>query len=172
MNEIEESIISLCPSLNISLYNFRAKSLRCAAINQLHLRMVPLPEIHESNDRIPSSLPKTLVAVFAGATSGIGEATLKNLVKYAIEPKIYLLARNPVSAARVIAECRRINPKGEYVFIKADLSLVKETDHACAQVKTSEKLVNLVVLSAGEISFDRGRKCDIIPHGGCAPIGS
>lgn len=57
------------------------------------------------------------------------------------------------------------------MFIKADLSLVKETDHACAQVKNSEKLVNLVVLSAGEISFDRGRKCDVIPHRGYAPIG-
>ncbi|CAO2651407.1 Nn.00g039770.m01.CDS01 [Neocucurbitaria sp. VM-36] len=117
--------------------------------------MVSLPDVRASNAQIPTALPGRLVAVFAGATSGIGETTIKTFVKYVVEPRIYLFARNATSAERVIAECREFNPRGEYVFVKVDLSLVKETDRACEEVKSREKLVNLVVLSAGELSFDR-----------------
>jgi NADP-dependent 3-hydroxy acid dehydrogenase YdfG len=120
--------------------------------------MVILSQVIVSNLHIPSSLPKQLVAVFAGAKSDIGEATLKALVKYAVEPRIYLFARNQTSAERVIAECRQINPEGNYILVQVDLSLIKETDVACEVVKNNEKLVNLVVLSAGEFNLERNRK--------------
>jgi NADP-dependent 3-hydroxy acid dehydrogenase YdfG len=120
--------------------------------------MVSLPDVLASNAQISSILPKRLVAVFAGATSGIGEATLKGLVKYAVEPRIYLFARNPASAERVLAECRQLNSSAEYEFIKVDLSSIKETDAACEEIKRREELVNLVVLSAGELRLDRARK--------------
>jgi NADP-dependent 3-hydroxy acid dehydrogenase YdfG len=119
--------------------------------------MVALSDVNSSNARITSTLPKHLVAVFAGATTGIGEATLKKLIKYAVEPRVYLFARNPASAARVIAECRQISPHGVFTFIKVDLSLIKETDRACEEVKRKEKTVNLIVLSAGLVSFGNNR---------------
>jgi hypothetical protein len=118
-------------------------------------KMVSLPDVLASNAQITSILPKHLIAVFAGATSGIGETTLKKLIKYAVEPRIYLFARNPTSAARIIAECQHINPRGEYIFVKVDLSSIKETDRACAEAMIREKQINLVVLSAGEARFDR-----------------
>jgi len=120
--------------------------------------MVSFTDVLASNAQIPSTLPKQLVAVFAGATSGIGEATLKSLLKYAVEPRIYLIARNQASAERVIAECRQINPRGEYVFIQADLSSIRETDRACEQIKRREKLVNLAFLSAGQLNLDKKRE--------------
>ena len=120
--------------------------------------MVSLSDVLASNAQISSTLPKRLVAVFAGATTGIGEATLKAFVKYAVEPRIYLFARNPTSAARVLAECRQLNSSAEYEFIKVDLSSVKETDVACGEIKRREKLVNLMVLSAGELILDWTRK--------------
>jgi NADP-dependent 3-hydroxy acid dehydrogenase YdfG len=120
--------------------------------------MVSLSEIHASNAQLPSFLPKQVVAVFAGATSGIGEATLKTFVRYAVEPRIYLFARNEASAERVIADCRQINPAGDFIFVQVDLSLIRETDRACEEVKSKEKRVNLVVLSAGEMKLDRSRK--------------
>ncbi|KAH7063862.1 hypothetical protein BKA63DRAFT_497142 [Paraphoma chrysanthemicola] len=119
--------------------------------------MVSLKDVIASNGLIPTTLPKRLVAIFAGATTGIGESTLKTFVKYAVEPRIYLFARSPDSAARVIAACRQINPQGEYEFVKVDLSLIRETDAACEHVKSKEKLVNLLFLSAGEVSFNRTR---------------
>lgn len=120
--------------------------------------MVSLKDVLASNAQITTTLPKQLVAIFAGATSGIGESTLKTFVKYAAEPRIYLFARNSASAKRVIAQCRQVNPRGEYIFIKADLSLIKETDRACEEVKQKESLINLIVLSAGELSFHKQRK--------------
>jgi NADP-dependent 3-hydroxy acid dehydrogenase YdfG len=90
--------------------------------------MVALPDIIASNTQIARTLPKRLVTVFAGATSGIGEATLKRLVQYAVEPGIYLFARNPASAARVIAECRQINARGEFIFIQVTLNPIKDTE--------------------------------------------
>ncbi|KAH8702911.1 hypothetical protein GQ44DRAFT_717186 [Phaeosphaeriaceae sp. PMI808] len=117
--------------------------------------MVSLEAVLASNAQIPTSLPKNLVAIFAGATSGIGEITLKTLAKYTVEPRIYLLARNQASAERVIAECRQINSRGDYIFVRVDLSSIKETDHACEQIQSAERSVNLVFLSAGELRFDR-----------------
>ncbi|KAF1847629.1 uncharacterized protein K460DRAFT_414341 [Cucurbitaria berberidis CBS 394.84] len=126
--------------------------------------MVSLTDVRKSNAQIPTALPKQLVAVFAGATSGIGESTLKTFVSYAVEPRIYLFARTPASAERVIAECRQLNPQGEYIFVKVDLGLIKETDRACEEVQNKEKLVNLVVLSAGELSFDRKLTSEGLNH--------
>lgn len=120
--------------------------------------MVSLDQVLASNMQISTHLPKRVVAVFAGATSGIGEATLLAFVKYAFEPHIYLFARNMSSAERVIAQCRQLNAGGVYNFVKVDLSSVKETDAACEDVKKKEQVVNLVVLSAGEITFDTTRK--------------
>jgi NADP-dependent 3-hydroxy acid dehydrogenase YdfG len=120
--------------------------------------MVTFSDVLKSNAKIPSGLPKRLVAVFAGATSGIGEATLKLLSKYAVEPRIYLIARNQTSAERVIADCRQINPQGEYMFVQADLSSIRETDRACEHIKSKEKVVNLVSLSAGQFDLNKKRK--------------
>ena len=127
-------------------------------LRETSFTMVSLDDVLASNAQIPRVLPRGLVAIFAGATSGIGEATLAAFVKYAIEPKVYLFARNPASAERVIAKCRQLNPQGKYQFVQVELSSVQQTDGACEAVRKKEKLVNLVMLSAIEPSFDRKRK--------------
>ncbi|KAH7408729.1 hypothetical protein DE146DRAFT_606208 [Phaeosphaeria sp. MPI-PUGE-AT-0046c] len=115
--------------------------------------MVAYSAVLASNAQISAHTPNPFVAVFAGATTGIGEATLTTLIKYLTQPRVYLFARNEASAERVIAKCRQINPQGHYTFVKVDLSSIKETDHACDYVKCNEKSVNLVVASAGELTF-------------------
>jgi hypothetical protein len=47
----------------------------------LHNKMVSLTAVQASNSCIASSLPLGLVAIFVGATSGIGEYTLKQFAK-------------------------------------------------------------------------------------------
>ncbi|ORY11133.1 hypothetical protein BCR34DRAFT_484631 [Clohesyomyces aquaticus] len=116
--------------------------------------MVSLPDVVASNARIPTTLPRNLVVVFAGATTGIGEATLKAFVKYAVAPRIYFLARSPESANRVAEECKLTNPQANFTIIKVDLSTVMQTDRACDEIKAKEKHVNLVVTSAGEVRLD------------------
>ncbi|KAK0387692.1 hypothetical protein NLU13_3937 [Sarocladium strictum] len=56
--------------------------------------MVTLKHVQASNSRVAQSLPAGLVAVFAGATSGIGELALKSFAKYTNRPKIYFIGRS------------------------------------------------------------------------------
>ncbi|KAK8053326.1 hypothetical protein PG996_012627 [Apiospora saccharicola] len=54
--------------------------------------MVSFEAIRASNAQISTALLPGLVAVFVGATSGIGETTLKQLAKRAPQPRIYFSA--------------------------------------------------------------------------------
>ncbi|KAJ5316935.1 hypothetical protein PENANT_c030G02421 [Penicillium antarcticum] len=109
--------------------------------------MISLPEIQSSNTQI-ANLPG-LIAVFIGATNGIGEATLKEFARSAKSPRAYFVGRSQDAGNRITAECRQINPKGEYIFIKADLSLVRNVDDVCRQIQRKEKTINLLFLSCG-----------------------
>lgn len=116
--------------------------------------MVPLPQILESNASIPSTLPPGLVAVFVGGTSGVGETAVKQFAKHAVKPKIYIVGRSQEAADRIILECKKLNDGGAYVFLKSDLSLLKNVDAISEEIKKREQYVNLLVLSTG--SFIRG----------------
>ncbi|KAF9531938.1 hypothetical protein CPB83DRAFT_904069 [Crepidotus variabilis] len=109
--------------------------------------MVSLTEVHSSNARILASLPARLVAVFVGATSGIGEMTLKQFAKHVRQPRIYFSGRSQEAGDRITAECRIINPEGTYIFIRADLSLIRTVDDVCGEIRSKEKAVNLLFIS-------------------------
>ena len=112
--------------------------------------MVSYDFVKASNDQIATTLPARLTAVFAGGTSGLGEYTLKSFARHVKEPRIYFIGRSQVAADRIVAECRILNPKGEYVFLKKELSLVKNVDEVCQEIIEREGLegcVNLLVVS-------------------------
>ncbi|KAJ5776311.1 uncharacterized protein N7511_001322 [Penicillium nucicola] len=111
--------------------------------------MVSLPDVQFSNTQI-AKLPD-LVAVFIGATNGIGEATLKEFARSAKRPRTYFVGRSQEAAIRITAECRQINPDGEYTFIQADLSLIRNVDDVCREIQRREKRINLLFLSCGSI---------------------
>ena len=120
--------------------------------------MVALSTIQDSNSLISSILPPGLVAVFVGATSGIGEATLKQFAKHAHRPRAYFVGRSQDAGDRIVAECEALNPDGDYVFIKADVSLIRVVDEVCETIKAKEKTLNILCLSAGLPSMDRSGK--------------
>jgi NADP-dependent 3-hydroxy acid dehydrogenase YdfG len=117
--------------------------------------MVSLSDVHSSNSLISSSLPPSLVAIFVGATSGIGEITLKKFAQYSRQPRAYFIGRSQDAADRIVAECNALNPAGEYIFIKADVSLIRVVDKVCKDIKAKEKVLNILFLSAGVPSMDR-----------------
>lgn len=117
--------------------------------------MVSLKEAELSNSRITSSLPPNLIAVFVGSTSGIGEYSLKTFAKYANKPRIYFVGRSQESADRIAAEMKSLNADGEYIFIKADVSLIHNVDKVCEEIKSKEKSVNLLFLSPGALHMHR-----------------
>ncbi len=116
--------------------------------------MVYLTDIQTSNSQIATTFPPGLVAVFVGGTSGIGEITLKKFAEYTRYPRAYIVGRSQNAAERIIAECRILNPEGEYIFIKADVSLMRNVDKVCDEIKSKEKAVNLLFMSAGFPSID------------------
>ena len=117
--------------------------------------MVSLSKIRGSNSLISTTFPTRLVALFVGATSGIGESTLKKFAQYTNSPRAYFIGRSQDAANRVMVECKALNPGGEYIFIKADVSLIHVVDKVCKEIKAKEKVLNLLFLSAGVMSMDR-----------------
>jgi len=108
--------------------------------------MVSLSTIKSSNALISSTFPRGLVALFVGATSGIGEITLKKFAKYSLQPRVYFIGRSLGAADRIVAECKALNPGGEYNFIKADVSLIRVVDEVCKEIKANESSINQLTL--------------------------
>jgi NADP-dependent 3-hydroxy acid dehydrogenase YdfG len=123
--------------------------------------MVSLSDVRLSNSLISSTLPR-LVAVFVGATSGIGEITLKKFAKYSHQPRAYFVGRSQGAADRIVAECKALNPQGEYIFIKADVSLIRVVDKVCEEIMANEKALNILFLSAGSPSMDRSSTIHLV----------
>ncbi|KAK4125389.1 hypothetical protein N657DRAFT_613243 [Parathielavia appendiculata] len=111
--------------------------------------MVTLQQVRSSNSKIATALPPGLVAVFAGATNGIGETSLKQFAKNAVKPRIYFLGRSKASGDRVRADLQKLNPEGEYIFISADLSRLRSVDEVCREIKRKESAINLLFLTTG-----------------------
>lgn len=123
--------------------------------------MVSLQTIQQSNKRI-ASLPPGLVALFIGATSGIGLGALQHLAQHAPpSSRIYSVARPSAAVAHeaLLASLRRSRPDGTYTLITADASLVSEIDEAVAAVTEKEEhhretKLDILFLSAGFMAFE------------------
>lgn len=124
--------------------------------------MVTLSRILASNASLSTStLPSSPVAIFTGATSGIGASTVKAFARATgtgtagFKPRVYIVGRNERAAEEVVAYCTHHCPEGEWMFLKADLSLIKGVDQVCRTIKEREKRINILFLSAGEAKMDR-----------------
>ncbi len=113
--------------------------------------MVSLAAMRASNAQVATALPPGLVAVFIGATSGIGETSLKQFAKHASRPRAYFVGRSQEAGARILGECKALNPEGEYIFRKADVSLIRVVDDICREIKSKEKAINILCLSPGSM---------------------
>lgn len=116
--------------------------------------MVALGEIRSSNKTLQASVPAGQVSVFVGGTSGIGASTLKQLAISTVSPKIYLIGRSQSAAAVQLAELESLNPTGTFTFIEAQVSLLKEVDRVCHEIRERERNIDLLWLSTGGLSFN------------------
>ncbi|KAL2060218.1 hypothetical protein VTL71DRAFT_9613 [Oculimacula yallundae] len=113
--------------------------------------MVSLCTIRADNAALLSS--QSLVAVFVGGTSGLGEYAIRSLVlthsqatsSTSTQPlpslRIYIIGRNASSAEKIITECKTIAPgkEVELLFVKAaDLSLLQDVEKVCKEVMRLE----------------------------------
>ena len=119
--------------------------------------MVSLEQAQSSNARIASSLPEGLVAVFLGGTGAVGQATLKQFIKYTVRPRIYFLGRSQTSGDRITAELKTLNPGGDYCFIRADVSLLSTVDEVCCEIKRREHHINLLFMTTATLLTGKGK---------------
>ena len=152
--------------------------------------MVALPIVRSSNVKTLTSTP-TYVAVFIGATAGIGSYGVKSLAsswynantsssKQALPSgrhlRIYIVGRNLSAAEALIAECRQACPEGgDFRFIKADdLALLKDVRKCTGEIVEAEEMeagksgekakIDQLVMSQGIISFTKqGKSLSSIP---------
>ncbi|KAK7428173.1 hypothetical protein QQZ08_005239 [Neonectria magnoliae] len=117
--------------------------------------MVSFQTVKQSNAGV-ASLPKGLVALFMGATSGIGQSTLEHFAQNASSPRIYSVARSQTVASHeeLLTSLRQTNPTGTYNLITADVSLISEIDKVVNAVTQKETKLDILVMSAGFIAFE------------------
>lgn len=120
--------------------------------------MVSLTDVHSSNEKISSSLPSGLVAVFVGATNGIGETSLRQFARFTVglKPKVLFVGRSPEAGDRIAKECKALNPDGQFTFMQADVSLLKRVDEVCRKIKGEVDAVNLLFMSQGTLQTGIG----------------
>ncbi|RAK84728.1 short-chain dehydrogenases/reductase [Aspergillus costaricaensis CBS 115574] len=116
--------------------------------------MPTLSQVRQSNTALGAQRQK-MVAVFVGGTSGIGEATAKQMALAVKQPTIHLVGRNPASGSRVLEELRASNPNGSFHFIQSDVSLLRSVDKACAEITDKEKQIDLLFMSTGHLSLSK-----------------
>ncbi|KAL5333304.1 hypothetical protein BJX70DRAFT_406323 [Aspergillus crustosus] len=118
--------------------------------------MPTLHQTHLSNTLLKTTHPN-LTAIFIGGTSGIGEATAKALARSIPSPTIYIVGRNQQAGSRILSELRDIQPDGEYSFIGADLTLLKNVERTCEEIKKRRggRAVDLLFLSTGGLATRR-----------------
>lgn len=110
--------------------------------------MTSIKTVRASNASIDlDQLPR--VAVFVGATSGIGQATLSLLLSKQTPIKVYIVGRNQSKNAELLDNFRQINSKAEIVWVEAQVSLMAEVKEATDEIKRKEKSIDLLILSAG-----------------------
>ncbi|KAI1630437.1 hypothetical protein EDD37DRAFT_619589 [Exophiala viscosa] len=127
--------------------------------------MVQLRTVHAHNAAIFQSRP--IVAVFAGATAGIGEATLRALAAaHGTTGKglrVYIVGRKREAFQRIVSDCTRLCPAGQFNFVLSpDLSLLTNVDKACAEITKAEQenakgeqaRIDILCMSQGDFNFD------------------
>ncbi|KAI9729243.1 MAG: hypothetical protein M1834_007035 [Cirrosporium novae-zelandiae] len=117
--------------------------------------MVSIEAIRASNSKL-KNLPSGLVALFVGGTSGIGESTLKAFYSSTLKPRVYFVGRNETAASRIIDELKQLNADGQATFLKKDISLIKNVDEVCEEMKTKESKLNLLFMTSGFLTM-KGR---------------
>ncbi|KAE8383453.1 hypothetical protein BDV26DRAFT_302971 [Aspergillus bertholletiae] len=114
--------------------------------------MVPMSEVRASNKQLTAAtVPQ--VAIFVGATAGIGKAALTELVSAGFPLKAYIIGRDEAAFQPTITELHALNPSANFTFLQGKVSLMAETTHLIDIILRREEHIDLLFLSAGFLPF-------------------
>ena len=94
------------------------------------------------------------VVVVTGGTSGIGQVAAAELARQGA--RIILIARDPVRAARALADVSGAGPGVTHRVVYADLASIAETRRAAAEIAAAEPRIDVLINNAGAL-FNRRR---------------
>jgi NAD(P)-dependent dehydrogenase (short-subunit alcohol dehydrogenase family) len=120
--------------------------------------MVNISEIRKSNANFAAQGHGGLVCVFAGATAGIGSATLKEMIGLLQFSTFYVLGRDPWRYKDTLNELKRLGPTNSIVFVEIQISLISGIDDACKQISAAADKVDIICESPGGMPF-QGAVC-------------
>lgn len=120
--------------------------------------MVGATEIAKNNVAYTDEQHSGLVCVFAGATAGIGRATLERLATMVHSSTFYILGRNKQRHAAWIDQLKASSLNSKFVYVEAQVSLISDIDKACDQILSAERKVDILCMSPGGMPF-AGAKC-------------
>jgi NAD(P)-dependent dehydrogenase (short-subunit alcohol dehydrogenase family) len=116
--------------------------------------MTRLSTIRAANAALKAERRSGVVAIFVGATSGIGLHTLETTVTLFDDPTIYVLGRSEAKFSVHRAKLEQLNPKAKIIFLQVDVSLVADVDSACDRIAAAETKVDYLYMSAGMIPLN------------------
>ncbi|KAK4451985.1 hypothetical protein QBC34DRAFT_294368 [Podospora aff. communis PSN243] len=111
--------------------------------------MPPLPHIQSQNATLKAKQRRDVVAVFVGATSGIGLSTLQTTATLFPNPTIYILGRSASRFAPHLSTLQTLNPSATLIFLERDPSLLSEIDNACAEILDKQTKLDYLFMSPG-----------------------
>lgn len=116
--------------------------------------MVNISDVRSSNAALKQSTRDShTVAVFVGATSGIGLGTLKQFAKNIQGGRAYIVGRSKSAFKPHLDELMVTNPKGTFHFIETQISLIRNVDEACEEIKSREKKVDILFMTPASMNF-------------------
>jgi NADP-dependent 3-hydroxy acid dehydrogenase YdfG len=120
--------------------------------------MVTTPAVIQNNARFAKEQHTDAVCVFAGATKGIGLATLKKLAAMLYSSTFYVLGRSPSGYANLLDQLKQAGPSNSYIFIEVQVSLISSVDAACLHIASMENKVDYICMSTGGMPW-QGAVC-------------
>lgn len=114
--------------------------------------MTPLTGVRASNKQLTAAtVPQ--VAVFVGATAGIGKAALTELISTGFPVKAYIIGRDEAAFEPALSELRASYSSATLVFLQGELSLLAEAKRLTNIILRREGYIDLLFLSAGFLPF-------------------
>lgn len=118
--------------------------------------MTSIAQVKAANATIKQE-HSSLTAVFVGATSGIGLATLQAFTRHIAQPRAIIIGRSLIAFQRSLDHLKTINPEGHYTFLEADVALIRNVNAVCNQIRSllilESRKIDLLFTSQGYISF-------------------
>lgn len=131
--------------------------------------LFPLSTVISTNATLVTKT-SPFVAIFVGGTAGIGSHTIRALAAHSganptFHLRAYIIGRNTAAAENIIDQCLAVCPTGDLRFLKADVSLLREVNRVCAELKGMEEeeakkvgrgvkaKIDLLVMTQGFFSF-------------------